>query len=319
MLNNETINEMLEKEKSYQNSMELFTTVTQQPFFVDAPEIIKRVAASIEKFQEISESLFFICSAEMTQDISPADLDALREQRRAQIGEFFSLYKDYMSTFKQFSEIKFSSDCTSPSSAFKQLDTFLLSKSRLDSSSILIQPLQRGVHYRLFLEEALKRDNKLPEDSPNKFSTAAREQLEDLLTLTKEYLIEANKIVKDHQSNEKKAYQFGDITRGLVRSLSSAESVSSQSPGYKFGDGTRFIAGRVSSLFWKQKPAAEQSQSAVSSSSTSEPASQIPSAAPAVRVPPPLPPRELPSSSAVVLPIDNDFSDSDDESRFSMM
>lgn len=336
MISNRVIKEMVETERSYQNSLEQFSQATEQSFFTEGPEIFKKLATAIQKFRELSEALLFNASAEMTatsetlKPLSAAQLAELLTELRAErmnlVGQFFTEFKSYMSVYEEFLKIKYTSNDASEQLPFKQLDTFLRGVSTLDSAALLIQPLQRGPRYELLMKDALKRDDDLSPDSPNKLSDEARGQLKILLNTTKGYLSEAAK------REATPGYKFGDITRGLVRKgselLSAAksapsapENTSAQASGYKFGDITRGFVSKAYYSFWAPAPVAEISTPVLVSSSYSDtPEAQIPSAEPAVRTPPTLPPRDMSRVSVVVSETslhdsDDDF-ESDDEQTF---
>ncbi|KTD31367.1 RhoGEF domain protein [Legionella moravica] len=321
MISNRVIQEMLDTEKTYQTSLEQFSQATKQPFFAEGPEIFQKLATATQKFSELSEALHFNASVEMTQSLSNAELTQLRAERMNLIGQFFAEFKSYMSVYEEFLKIKYTSNDAPEQLPFKQLDTFLRRISTLDSASLLIQPLQRGPRYELLIKDVLKRDDELSPESPNKLSDEARGQLEILLNTTKGYLSEAAK------REATPGYKFGDITRSLVRKgselLSAAksapsapENTSAQASGYKFGDYTRGFVSKAYS-FWAPTPVAEISTPVLVSSSYSDtPAAQIPSAEPAVRTPPALPPRDMSRVSAVSLHDSDDDFESDDEQTF---
>ncbi|RUR17272.1 hypothetical protein ELY21_11165 [Legionella sp. km535] len=326
MISNRVIQEMLDTEKTYQTSLEQFSQATEQAFYAEGPEIFQKLATATQKFNELSEALHFNASVEMTQSLGNAELTQLRAERMNLIGQFFAEFKSYMSVYEEFLKIKYASNETSEQLAFKQLDTFLRRISTLDSASLLIQPLQRGPRYELLIKDVLKRDDELSPDAPNKLSDEARGQLEILLNTTKSYLSEAAK------REATPGYKFGDITRSLVRKgselLSAAksapsapENTSTQASGYKFGDITRGFVSKAYHSFWAPAPVAEISTPVLVSSSYSDtPEAQIPSAEPAVRTPPAIPPRDMSRVSVVVSETslhdsDDDF-ESDDEQTF---
>ena len=325
MINNRVIQEMLETEKAYQNSLSQFNDATQQPFYSEGPEIFQRLATAMNTFAQLSESLHYNASVEMTQELNPSDLNDLRTERMSLISQFFTEFKSYMSLYEEFLKTKYNPDLSVNKVPFTQLDEFLKPISQNNSDSILIQPLQRGPRYELLIRDVLKRDDDLSADAPNKLIPAAREQLELLLTTTKAYLVEATK------REATPGYRFGDISRGLLRkgseiffaAKSTPASVpaakSAQTSGYKFGDITRGAVSRVSS-FWAPAPDVEVGAPVLVSSSYSDtPVAQIPSAEPAVKIPPALPPRDLSPQNTVLNDKDDGDYESDDENSFTIM
>lgn len=300
MISNRVIQEMIESELNYQNSLSKIVTASNEPFYAEGPELFQRLATAVNKFAELSESLHLNASIELTQNLSNSELSELRAQRMALIGEFFTEFKNYMSLYEEFLKTKYAANTSSNKLSFKQLDNFL-KPTLSNSDSLLIQPLQRGPRYELLIRDALKRDDELSEGAPDKLTPAARAQLEVLLATTKTYLVEANK------RQETPGYRFGDVTRELIRrgseiltsrsspvlssmpGISAAEETTKPS-GYTFGDYTRSFANR----FWSKAPVEIGTPVLVSSTYSSLPSTQIPSAEPAIKqTPPDLPPRDL--------------------------
>ncbi|MBL7479838.1 RhoGEF domain-containing protein [Legionella bononiensis] len=325
MINNRVIQEMLDTEKAYQNSLSQFNEATQQPFYSEGPEIFQRLATSMNTFAQLSESLHFNASVEMTQELDPSDLNDLRTERMKLIGQFFTEFKSYMSLYEEFLKTKYNPDLSANKVPFTQLDEFLKTISQNNSDSLLIQPLQRGPRYELLIRDVLKRDDDLSVDAPNKLIPAAREQLELLLTTTKSYLVEATK------REETPGYRFGDISRGLLRKgselLFAAKSTpaavpaatNAQASGYKFGDFTRGAFSKAYS-FWAPAPDVEVGSPVLVSSSYSDtPVVQIPSAEPAVRIPPALPPRDLSPENTVLNDKEEGDYENDDVNSFTII
>lgn len=301
MITNRVIQEMLETELAYQNSLSTVVEASKQPFFAEGPELFQRLATAINKFADLSESLHFSASVEMTQELSNSELSELRANRMVLIGEFFTEFKNYMSLYEEFLKAKYNADPSFNKLPFKQLDDFL-KPTLSNSDSLLIQPLQRGPRYELLIRDVLKRDDELSEDAPSKLIPAARAQLETLLDTTKTYLVEANK------REATPGYQFGDISRGLLRKVSEH---------YTFGDVSRGLARRAYSFWAKpsEAPVEIGTPVLVSSSYSSLPSTQIPSAEPAVRqTPPALPPRDVSPGSTVSSSTNTSDNDSDFES-----
>ncbi|KTD45175.1 RhoGEF domain-containing protein [Legionella quateirensis] len=326
MISNRVIQEMLETEMAYQNSLALFVDAGNEPFYAEGPEIFQRLTTAINKFAYLSDSLHYNASVEMTQELNPTDLSELRAKRMILIGDFFTEFKTYMSLYEEFLKTKYNAKLPSETLPFKQLDEFLKSKSPNNSDSILIQPLQRGPRYELLIKDVLKRDDELSVDAPNKLIPAAREQLELLLATTRNSLVEATK------REETPGYRFGDISRGLLRRgseiLFPAKSSSpvpapvaesAQASGYKFGDYTRSF-GRRAISFWSAAPV-EEISSPVLISSSYNPVNviQIPSAEPPVRIPPALPPRDLSPENTVLNGTDDGNDENDTENSFTII
>lgn len=227
MLDNKVIQEIITTENTYNQSLALLERGFNHEARMQNSPVLKKFQPLIPQLKTISDNVLINIQDSASKNISEQQLTVLRVQRTQLLSAFFIAYQSYTAIYNDFSK-----EMISNPDQFTELENFVRTESGKPSqlSDYLIQPFQRGPRYSMLVDAALKNNHNLEE--------AQLEQLNLLAAQIKECLLAANAYIPAGTPG----YQFGDISRSAISSLSNS------------------VSGLTSSFsrLWKKAPAPQE-------------------------------------------------------------
>lgn len=206
LFNNPVIKELIEKEKSYNQDLDLlFNALDREKDdleLVDTQwDLLNDLHHQIKEFKKISDA--FIANLNSATRTNESDRVALRKERLTIIKSFFPVYEAYSVCYQNYNKERNEKD-----NRFNAIEK-LLAQDKKRLSDVLSLPFQRGLKYTLLIDAALKNDVHLDKE------------LKKELTLLLETFKTELKKINDDFAEKNRSYQFGDITKSVVGWFSS--------------------------------------------------------------------------------------------------
>jgi len=218
IIENKVFQEIVTTEAVYNDSLKFLSTALfmekQYEKNATSPNpILSKLEPMVTFLEQISDDLLLnVQKAIATND--PSAREELKIERIEKLKQFFTVYKDYSSLYKEYTV-----EAQKNPDQFKRINFYMFQNSnpQLNFGAHFIMPIQRGVRY-LMLVMAIQ-GNTVGIDEFN------QEEFAQLKMMLSNGLDEANSTMpKAESSKPQQGYQFGDITRYMLGLSSTQKS-----------------------------------------------------------------------------------------------